>query len=238
MVNRCVPPSGCTRRAPRQGLRVALYTLLLTLLAVTALDGAAPASSAIQAPPMRLFGTITATGGAVQVGTVVQARMGMAICGTGAVGSRGSYQLDVYTNPLLFCIDGAVLTFTVGGVPARETINAQPGAFVSLDLPVTAPIPPLSVPPTGMTEVLALFPGCNNIVTTWPDSTPTSAVAGAVSPAGGLLAIWRYDAAAGRFLGYAPQAVSVSDFPAVNRLEPVFICMNTSGTLARPIAAA
>jgi hypothetical protein len=224
--------------APLRGPRTVLYALLLVLLAVAAFSGTSPASYAAQAPPMRLFGTVTAAGGAAPAGTVVQARMGMAICGAGAVGSRGSYQLDVYTNPLLFCIDGAVLTFTVGGVPARETITAQPGAFVPLDLTVPAPIPPLSLPPTGTTEVLALFPGCNNIVTTWPDSTPVSAVAGAVSPTAGLLAIWRYDAALVRFLGYAPQAVSASDLSVINRLEPVFICMSTSGTLARPIVAA
>lgn len=215
-----------------------LFALLTTLVAMAALSGAAPASYATQAPPMRLFGTITASGGAIPAGTVVQARIGAAICGTGAVGSRGSYQLDVYTNPLLFCIDGAVLNFTVGGVPARETVTAQPGAFVPLDLTVTAPIPALSIPPTGTTDILALFPGCNNIVTTWPDTTPISGVAGSVSPTGGLLAIWRYDAVLGRFLGYAPQAVRVSDLSTVNRLEPVFICMSTSGTIARPIVAA
>ena len=82
-----------------------------------------------------------------------------------------------------------------------------------------------------------LVAGCNNIVTTWPGMTPIGIVAGAINPTAGLLAIWRYDAALGRFAGFAPQAVSASDLTSVNRLEPVFICMTTPGGMARPTGA-
>jgi len=115
---------------------------------------------------------------------------------------------------------------------------AQPGAFVPLDLTVAAALPlPVPVFPVATTETVVLFPGCNNVVTTWPGTTPIGIVAGSVIPVDGLLAIWRYDAALARFLGFAPQAVNASDLSAVNRLDPVFICMSTPGTIARPVSA-
>jgi hypothetical protein len=212
--------------------RIVPVTLALALFLVVATANFAAA----QSPPMRLYGVVTAVGAPVAAGTAVQALAGSAICGSGAVGSGGSYQVDVFTGPSSPCHEGALLGFTVGGRPAIETVNAQPGAFVSLNLTVTATLP-ASAAPTAATETVALVAGCNNVVTTWPGATPSSTIAASVTPAGGLLAIWRYDAAAARFLGFAPQAVGASDLTAVNRLDPVFICMNTSGTMTRPRGA-
>jgi hypothetical protein len=85
-----------------------------------------------------------------------------------------------------------------------------------------------------VTETVALAVGCNNVVLTWPDATPTSQVAAAVSPAEALIAVWRFDAAQERFFGFAPQAPQASDLPLVNRLDAVFLCLSAPGTLARP----
>ena len=209
-----------------------LHALLLAALLLT---GSATAAVAAQAaPPMRLYGTATMFGQPAAAGTVIQALVGASVCGTSTVGAGGSYRLDVSTAaPGTCAAGGALVSFTVGGLPARETALAQPGAFVPLDLTVAAVAPPVVTPAT---ELVPLFAGCTNVVTTWPGTTPTGTVAAAVSPPGALMSIWRYDAAARRFLGYAAHAPSVSDLTVVSRLDAVFICMTMPGTLTRPIA--
>ena len=84
-------------------------------------------------------------------------------------------------------------------------------------------------------EGVRLFAGCNNVSLTWPSGTPTSEVAAAVSPSGALVAVWRYDVAQGRFLGFAPQFPQASDLTTVNGLDAVFICTREPGTLTRPV---
>jgi hypothetical protein len=84
------------------------------------------------------------------------------------------------------------------------------------------------------TEMVALVAGCNNLVLTWPNGTPTSQVAAAVSPADAVIAVWRFDAAQGRFFGFSPQAPQASDLATVNRLDAVFLCLREPGTLSRP----
>jgi PKD repeat protein len=88
---------------------------------------------------------------------------------------------------------------------------------------------------TAGADQVPLTPGCTNLTLTWPDGTPVSTVAAAVSPSGTLQAIWRYSAAMGRFLGYTPTAPSfANDLQTVNRLDAVFICVNAPATLNRP----
>jgi PKD repeat protein len=87
----------------------------------------------------------------------------------------------------------------------------------------------------GGTTAVPLPTGCSNLVLTWPDGTPTSTVAAAVSPSGILLSIWRYSAVEGRFLGYTPTAPAfANDLQTVNRLDAVFICVSAPGALNRP----
>lgn len=86
---------------------------------------------------------------------------------------------------------------------------------------------------TGRTETVNLFAGCNNQSLTFPAGTPVTTVAAGIS--GTLEAIWRYDNAQGRFFGFSPLPGAPSDYNAVSMfLEPVFICMRTSGTFTRP----
>lgn len=90
---------------------------------------------------------------------------------------------------------------------------------------------------TAGTETVSLTTGCSNVSLTWPNGTPVSTVGAAVSPTGILTSVWRYDTAQGRFLGYNPSAPSfVNDLQTVNRLEAVFICVSSPGTLNRPPA--
>ena len=87
-------------------------------------------------------------------------------------------------------------------------------------------------PPPG--EDVRLVPGCNNLSLTWPNATPIATVAAAVSPPDALIAVWRHDAAQGRFLGYSAQLPHAADLVAVDRFEAVFICTRAASTLTRP----
>lgn len=89
---------------------------------------------------------------------------------------------------------------------------------------------------TGQTEQIQLFTGCNNVAVTWPTGTATSVVAAAISPPSALIAIWRFDNASQRFVGYSPIPNAPNDLNTVNRFDPVFICVNSNATLTRPVA--
>lgn len=90
-------------------------------------------------------------------------------------------------------------------------------------------------PPPPQTEMIQLFTGCNNLALTWPAGTPVREVADAITPRGGLEAIWYFDNAQGRFFGFSPIAPFASDYNTVRTsLEAVFICMRSGGTLNRP----
>jgi hypothetical protein len=70
---------------------------------------------------------------------------------------------------------------------------------------------------------------------TWPNGTAISVVAAAISPANALIAIWRFDNIRQTFVGYSSLPGAPNDLNVVNRAEPVFICMNGSGSMARPV---
>jgi hypothetical protein len=110
--------------------------ILLTGLLVAGLAAAVPLAA--QGPPMRVFGAARLSGVPVALGTVVQATVGTTVCGSGVAGAGGSYTLDVAASPAGPCVADALLAFTVGGLPARESIPLQPGAFVALDLEAVA----------------------------------------------------------------------------------------------------
>lgn len=89
-------------------------------------------------------------------------------------------------------------------------------------------------------EVVPLYAGCNNVSLTDPVGAGLAAVASAVQPAGSLIGIFRYDAAAGRFLGFAPDAPAfANDYLQVGgRPEAVFICVSGVATLSRSLLGA
>lgn len=85
------------------------------------------------------------------------------------------------------------------------------------------------------TERVPLFYGCNNVALTWPPGTPPRTIALASTPAGALLAIWRFDNVTQRFAGYSPAPGAPNDLLTVNRLDPVFVCVGMSAMLTRPV---
>lgn len=114
--------------------------------------------------------------------------------------------------------------------PYPDTPNVV-GCFVTPGARVTFTTTGVSAP----IEAVPLVAGCNNVVLTWPNGTPTSHIADAVNPSDALTTVWWFDAAHGRFLGYSPQAPHASDLPLVNRLDAVFVCVRTPATLTRPL---
>jgi hypothetical protein len=84
-------------------------------------------------------------------------------------------------------------------------------------------------------ESVDLVAGCNPLASTWPDGAPIETVAGAVSPAEALAAIWAFDPESGLWQGYSPAAPEVSDLTSVNLLDAIFICMSDAGTVSRPV---
>lgn len=125
-------------------------------------------------------------------------------------------------------------TITVG----NTTNNiGNPGAFL-VNAGATTTISVRNQKSATPNEQVALSNGCNNESLTFPTGTPTSTVAQNISPAGGLVAIWFYQTANQRFVGYSPIPNAPNDLQNVNLLQAVFICMNQAGTLSRPAISA
>ena len=90
--------------------------------------------------------------------------------------------------------------------------------------PVRAqPVASIALPAPGSTE--QLYPGCNNISLTFPDGTPSQTVVQAVTPAGAVETLWRFNASQNRFEGFSPAYPQASDLQTVNFLDAVWLCM-------------
>lgn len=102
--------------------------------------------------------------------------------------------------------------------------------------PVEGDTLPLAVPPAGQggTETVRLFTGCNMVALTWATGTPASQVAAAVTPAGSLQVIWRFDNQTKRFAAFSPIPGAPSDFTTVNRNDAVYLCVSSDGQMQRP----
>lgn len=87
-----------------------------------------------------------------------------------------------------------------------------------------------------LTEAVALSAGCSNLVLSWPTGTPLAEVAAALSPSQALRAIFKLDAATGRYRGYSPSAPAfANDYMTIDApLDAVFVCVNQAASLARP----
>jgi hypothetical protein len=97
----------------------------------------------------------------------------------------------------------------------------------------TATIPLSTVPGQ---ETVDLPAGCLLLGSTWQDGSDIATVAGAVTPAKGLVAVWAFDPATGAWVGFSPSApAGVNDLRSVDRLEPLFVCMSEPGVVARPV---
>lgn len=110
------------------------------VIAVLVAVGAARTAHA--APPNRVYGTVTLHGAPAPVGTTIVALTGGKVCGTTTVtatavsGSSYPYVLNL-PDPAapLECKPGAVITFTVAGLPAGQRITLDDlGTFLRVDL--------------------------------------------------------------------------------------------------------
>jgi hypothetical protein len=80
---------------------------------------------------------------------------------------------------------------------------------------------------------MSLIAACNPLTTTYPDGTTVQTLTSAVSPAGILEAIWKFDGGAWR--GYSPEFPQASDLTETAFLDVVFLCVDGSGTFVRPL---
>jgi hypothetical protein len=104
------------------------------------------------------------------------------------------------------------------------------------DLPVRAqPVATIALPAPGNTQ--QLYPACNNISLTFPDATPSQTVVQAVTPAGTVETLWRFNGPLNKFEGFSPAYPQASDLMSVNFLDAVWLCMTTGappGAVAPP----
>jgi hypothetical protein len=129
---------------------------------------------------------------------------------------------------------GVTVTVPVGTEEAAlQAYRSRPSVQSAMPVVISPPRCPIP-PPSGPVEQVPLFPGCTNVSLTWPDRTPATVIATAIDPAEAFVALWRLDAARGRFLGWSPTPGAPVDFTTVNRLDAVFICMTERGVLVRP----
>jgi hypothetical protein len=142
------------------------------------------------------------------------------------------------------------------GIPAGPVVTATPTPTNTPSVtntptitPTVTGTPPTSTPtktvtpggPTatatvGAMESITLVGGtCNPVASTYPDNTPITTIANAVSPSGILISIWWFNPGTASWLGYSPQFPQASDLTSVDRLEAIFICVSSAGAWSRPI---
>lgn len=226
------------RRAAAAGSAFIVHpsSFILFVVAVALAAFAAPAPPAAAQLPNRIYGTVTLNGAPAPAGTPILALTGGKTCGSSTVTAPGrnglTYLLDVPDGGAAAeCKPGAIITFTVGGLTAAQSFMLDElGSFHRIDL--TAPGTP-DVPAAGPGTV-ALTAGCTDVTSTFPDGTRPEAIAAAVAPASALSGIWRYDAAAGVYLGYSPAASWASDLTTVNRGDTLRLCTTATATLTLP----
>jgi hypothetical protein len=131
-------------------LGVALFGAAGTFSAATVSAESPPA------PPARFAGTVTVDGAPVPAGTVVEARVGAAACGvtqTFMQAGASRYVLDVPAHQpgaTPNCgVDGAVVTFFIGGHAAAQTGTWRNYQLNELNLTRVTPTPtPVAPTPT------------------------------------------------------------------------------------------
>jgi inhibitor of cysteine peptidase len=88
------------------------------------------------------------------------------------------------------------------------------------------PVASIALPGPGVTK--DLYSGCNNITLTFADGTTSATVIQAVTPAGTVQSIWRYNPADKKWEGYSPAFPEVGTLLTVDFLDVVWICISGS----------
>jgi hypothetical protein len=141
--------------------------LLCPLIIVALLLCAIPAYADIPTIPHAFYGTLTISGSAAPVGTVVTAKVGGVQCGSitttvaGQYGGSGAVDAKLTVSGEI--ATGATINFYAGGNVADQTYAFSPGAVTQLNLTVVPP-PDTTAP---LVTITALSPDPTN------DNTPT-----------------------------------------------------------------
>jgi len=143
---------------------------------------------------------------------------------TGTTGALGSGKDGTVTFTLIptgaSVLAGAKLTITC-------VLDRDRSVKASTDVTLTT---------TPNLQTVDLVEGCNPVAATWPDGTKIDTVAGAVTPADALSAIWKFDLATKSWMGYSPTApADVNNLASVNRLDAIFFCVSAAAKVARPV---
>jgi uncharacterized protein YkwD len=129
---------------------------------------------------------------------------------------------------------GQAVTIAVTGQLTAAT-TPQATASPAGSGQTTTAAPAAATTTTTIMQTIALPSGCSNVALTWPPGTPMSTVLASFSTPGAVMAVWRYNAETGTFVGFAPNAAAVSDYKAIARpLEAAFVCLSAPASLNRP----
>ena len=163
-------------------------------------------------------------------------------------GETVSCMLDPPGSGLIIFPQTGTTGVVTGDVPGSVVMHVIPtGAAVVAGEPLvltcrvdrTPNVVAVSVVPlvTTESESVDLVAACNPLASTWADGTPIETVAGAVAPPEALDAVWAFDPESGVWQGYSPAAPEASDLASVGELDAIFVCMNASATISRPVIA-
>ena len=133
------------------GGRLAAVWVVVLVAAIGALSVATVSAESPPNPPARFVGSVLVDGQAATAGTIIEARIGNTTCGSSTVfmaSGEARYALD---SPALDpgatpnCgVDGAAVSFFVGGKKANETGSWKNYQLNILNLTVTTPTPSAS----------------------------------------------------------------------------------------------
>lgn len=128
-------------------IRFAILTVAVALVA------ARSGGLLAQAPPTRVFGSVTIGGAPAPAGTEIKAFINDQQCGSFITTDDGLFRIDVDASATTANCgeEELTVTFTINGVPTNETTTFGQGTFVALNLSPQGdpPAPPVAQPPTG-----------------------------------------------------------------------------------------
>jgi len=155
------------------GLAAALGILLFGFSG--AINATEVAAQSPPTPPSRFGGTVKVDGVTPPTGTVIEARVGSASCGTASVDQDGRYTVNVVAAAPANqgCgTDGAAVSFYIAGKKADQTGSWKNFDFTALNLTYTTPPTPAPSPSGSATAVATPRPPATGNGTTDSSAAP------------------------------------------------------------------